>query len=801
VTNDIRRVAVLGAGTMGAAIAAHAANAGLAVDLLDIVPERLDPDEERRGLGLDDPVVRNRVVRAGFERMLAARPAALASPRLAHRIRLGNFEDHFDRVSAADWVVEAIVERLEPKQELLARVEKAAGPDAVVTSNTSGIPLARIADGRSEGFRRRFLGTHFFNPPRYLKLVELIPTADTDAEVLQRMGGFVERTLGKGAVIAKDTPNFIANRLGSFAGMHDLRYALEHGYAIEEVDALTGPLLGRPKTATFRLADQIGLDVMVGVADNLYELAPDDERREVLPAPEPVRRMLRAGRLGTKTGGGFYRRDKRDGRTVFDVIDLDTLDYRPAAEPDLPIVAAARDRRDPAERLRFLLDKADEDRGARYVRDTVLPSLAYAAMRVPEIADSLVEVDRAVEWGFGHRAGPFRTWDAIGVREGVARMEALGIQVAGWVRDMLAAGHQAFYRDGEVYGPLTRDYRPVPVDPEALDLAALRADGREVAGNASASLVDLGDGVLCFELHPPANAVDAGVVEVGGRALGELERGPWVGLVIANQSHNFCVGANIGEVGMAAYQGLYEQVGEAVRALQDVLMGFRHAAKPVVAAPHGQTLGAGAEIVMHSDRAVAALETYIGLVEVGVGVIPAGGGCKELLRRLVAPAMRSADGAPVLPFVQRVFETIGLAKVATSAVEARELGFLDEDDVVVMNADHLLAAAKREVLDLADGYRPPVREASVYAAGLPTLAALELGVQTLQWAGQASGHDGVIARHLARVLCGGELSQPQWVAEQHILDLEREAFLALLHEPKTMERIQAFLTTGKPLRN
>jgi 3-hydroxyacyl-CoA dehydrogenase len=801
VTNDIRRVAVLGAGTMGAAIAAHVANAGLAVDLLDIAPERLDPDEERRGLGLEDPAVRNRVVKAGFERMLAARPAALASPRLADRIRLGNFDDHFDRVTAADWVVEAIVERLEPKQELFARVEKAAAPDAVVTSNTSGIPLARIAEGRSEGFRRRFLGSHFFNPPRYLKLVELIPTADTDPEVLERMRAFVERVLGKGAVIAKDTPNFIANRLGSFSGMHDLRYALEHGYSIEEVDALTGPLLGRPKTATFRLADQIGLDVMVGVADNLYELAPDDERREVLQAPEPVRRMLAAGRLGQKSGGGFYRRGRRDGQTVFDVIDLDTMDYRPAAEPDLPVVAAARDRRDPGERLRFLLEAADEDRGARYVRDTLLPSLAYAAMRVPEIADSLVEVDHAVEWGFGHRAGPFRTWDAIGVAEGVARMEALDLEVAGWVRDMLAAGHRSFYRDGEVYSPLTGDYRPVPPDPEAVDLAALRARGREVAGNASASLVDLGDGVLCFELHAPANAIDAGVVEVGARALEELARGPWAGLVIANQGNNFCVGANIGEVGMAAYQGLYDQVDQAVRALQDVLMGLRYAARPVVAAPHGQTLGGGAEIVMHADRAVAALETYIGLVEVGVGVIPAGGGCKELLRRLVSPAMRAGDRVPALPFVQRVFETIGLAKVATSAVEARELGFLAEDDVVVMNTDHLVAAAKREVLDLADGYRPPAREASVYAAGLPALAALEIGVQTLQWAGQASEHDGVIARHLAQVLCGGELSQPQWVHEEHILGLEREAFLALLHEPKTMERIQALLTTGKPLRN
>jgi 3-hydroxyacyl-CoA dehydrogenase len=779
-THDIRSVAVLGAGTMGAAIAAHAANAGLAVDLLDL-------DQE--------------AVQGGFERMLAARPAALASPRLAERIRLGSFEEDLDRIGDADWVVEAIVERLEPKQELLARVEKLLGPDAVVSSNTSGLPLHSLAEGRSEAFRRRFLGTHFFNPPRYLKLVELIPTADTDPEVLEGLRAFVERVLGKGAVVAKDSPNFIANRLGSFAGMHDVRYALEHGYSIEEVDALTGPLVGRPKTATFRLFDQVGLDVMVGVAANLYELAPTDESREVLPAPEPLKRMLDAKLLGNKTGGGFYRRGRRDGQTVFDVLDLDTLEYRPAAKPDLPIVAAARDHDDLGARLRFLLDKAGEDRGARYLRDTLLPSLAYAARRVPEIADSLVEVDHAVEWGFGYELGPFRAWDAIGVADGVARMEALGIEVPAWVKEMLAAGHQRFHRDGQVYSPLTRSYEPVPVDPEVIDLDRRKAEGAEVAGNGSASLVDLGDGVLCFELHAPASALDAAVVELGARAVQELESGRWAGLVIANQGRNFCVGANLGEVGMAAYQGLYDQVGQAVKGLQDVLMGLRYAPRPVVAAPHGQTLGGGAEIVLAADRVVATLETYIGLVEVGVGIVPAGGGCKELLRRIVAPAMRAAPDAPPLPFVQRVFETIGLAKVATSAVEARELGFLEEHDVVTLDADHQLAAAKREVLDLADAYTPPAREASVYAAGRPVLAALELAVQTLQWAGQAGEHDGVVARHLARVLCGGELSLGQWVPEQHILDLEHEAFLALLREPRTMERIQAFLTTGKVIRN
>jgi 3-hydroxyacyl-CoA dehydrogenase len=780
-THDIRSVAVLGAGTMGAAIAAHAANAGLAVDLLDL-------DQE--------------ATQGGFERMLAARPAALASPRLAERIRLGTFEEDLDRVGDADWVVEAIVERLEPKQELLARVEKLVDPDAVVTSNTSGLPLASLAEGRSEAFRRRFLGTHFFNPPRYLKLVELIPTADTDPEVLERMRAFVERVLGKGAVVAKDTPNFIANRLGSFAGMHDVRYALEHGYSTEEVDALTGPLVGRPRTATFRLFDQVGLDVMVGVAANLYDLAPEDESRDVLPAPEPLRRMLDAKLLGNKTGGGFYRRGKRDGQTVFDVLDLDTLEYRPATRPDLPIVAAARDHDDLGARLGFLLDKAEEDRGARYLRDTLLPSLAYAARRVPEIADSLVEVDHAVEWGFGYELGPFRSWDAIGVADGVARMEALGIEVPAWVKEMLAAGHQSFYRDGQVYSPLVGAYQPVPADQEVIDLDRLKAEGAEVAGNGSASLVDLGDGVLCLELHAPASAIDAAVVELGARAAKELEGGDWKGLVIASQARNFCVGANLGEVGMAAYQGLYDQVGEAAKGLQDTLMSLRYAPRPVVAAPHGQTLGGGAEIVLAADRVVAALETYIGLVEVGVGIVPAGGGCKELLRRVVSPAMRAAPDAPPLPFVQRVFETIGLAKVATSAVEARELGFLEEHDVIVLDADHQLAAARREVLDLADAYQPPAREdATVYAAGRPVLAALELAVQTLQWAGQAGEHDGVVARQLARVLCGGELSLGQWVTEQHILDLEREAFLALLREPKTMERIQAFLTTGKVVRN
>jgi 3-hydroxyacyl-CoA dehydrogenase len=799
-TSEIRRVAVLGAGTMGAAIAAHAVNAGLDVDLLDIAPTELTERERERSLALEDREVRDRVVRAGFERMTKARPAALATPELAARIRLGNFEDDFDRVGEADWIVEAIVERLEPKQDVMARVEKTARPDAVVSSNTSGIPLSAIATGRSEEFRRRFLGTHFFNPPRYLKLVELIPLADTDPALLERVRAFMEDVLGKGPVVAKDTPNFIANRLGSFAGMHDVRYAFEHGYTVEEVEALTGPLLGRPRTATFRLMDQVGLDVAVGVARNLYELVPDDESRDDLRVPEPLDRMLEAGRLGLKTGAGFYRRDQRDGQTVFDVIEVDTLEYRPSRRPDLPIVPAAREREDLGERLRLFLDRADEDRGARYVRDTLLPSLGYAARRVPEIADSLVEVDHAMEWGFGHEAGPFRTMDLIGVARCVEEMDRLGVAVPAWLRDFLAAGNQRLYQDGEVWSPVGGGYQPVPQDPKVLDLERRRAEAGELAGNGSASLVDLGEGVLCFELHSPASAIDAGVMEIGRRALDELRSGRWRGLVIANQARNFCVGANLGEVGMAAYQGGYEQVGEASEALQRLLQGFRYAPRPVIAAPHGQTLGGGAEICMHADRVVAALETYIGLVEVGVGIVPAGGGCKELLRRVVSPAMRAGGDVPALPFVQRVLETIGTAKVATSALEARELGFLSDEDHVVLHPDHLLHAARQQVLAMAEDYRPPERD-PVYAAGLPTLAALEMGIRTMQWSGLASEHDVLIGSRLARVLCGGELSAAQWVDEDRILELEREAFVDLLREPRTMERIQHLLTTGKPLRN
>ena len=788
-SHRIRKVAVLGAGTMGAAIAAHCSNAGLEVDLLDIAPD-------------DD---KNAVVEAGFERMKNARPAALMAENVAERIRIGNFEEHFGRVGEADWIVEAIIEKLEPKRELMQRVEDTAKQGAIISTNTSGIPLHSISEGRSEEFKKRFVGTHFFNPPRYLKLMEIIPTEDTDAEIVEAVRHFGERVLGKGGVIAKDTPNFIGNRLGSFAGMQSARYAFENGYGIEEVDAITGPLIGHPKTATFRLNDQVGLDISIAVAENLYEAVPEDESREELKPPEKLEEMQEKNLLGNKTGAGFYKRDKRDGKTVFDVLDLETFEHRPAENPEIPIAKEAQQQGDLAARLRFLIDKADEDRHARYIRDTLLPYMAYASRRVPEISDTLEDVDHAMEWGFAHQTGPFRTWDLLGVRETVEKMESMDIEVGGWVREMLDAGNETFYKieNGTElqFSPVSKEYEPVRQDPMYVSLDRLRDEGKELASNDSASLLDLGEGVLCLEFHSKGNSIEAGTVEMGNRALNALERDDVVGLVIGNEGRNFSVGANLGELAYAVQNGALDRVSESVDALQDLVMGFRFAPKPVVAAPHGQTLGGGLEVCLHSDRIVAAGETYMGLVEAGVGLIPAGGGTKEMARRLVSPPLHTAPNSPPLPFLQKAFEQIALAKTSTSALEAREMGFLTEDDRIVMNTEHLISAAKREVSDLADAYTPPEHANTVYASGRTARAALEMGVKTMQWAHYASEYDGVIAGHVARILTGGNLSLPQWVPEEYLLKLEKRSFLELLNQQKTHERIEALLKTGKPKRN
>jgi 3-hydroxyacyl-CoA dehydrogenase len=787
-SHGIRKVAVLGAGTMGAAIAAHCANAGLEVDLLDKAPD----DDDK-----------NAVVEAGFDRMKNARPAALMGENVADRIRVGNFEEHFGRVGEADWIVEAIIEKLEPKRELMQRVEDTAKESAIISTNTSGIPLHSISEGRSPEFKKRFVGTHFFNPPRYLKLMEIIPTEDTDPEIVEAIRNFGERVLGKGGVIAKDTPNFIGNRLGSFTGMQSARYAFENGYGVEEIDAITGPLIGHPKTATFRLNDQVGLDIAIAVAENLYEAVPEDESREELEPPQKLQEMQEKDLLGNKAGAGFYKRDRRDGKTVFDVLDLETFEHHPAENPEIPVAKEAQQQGDLAARLRFLIEKADEDKHARYIRDTLYPYLAYASRRVPEISDTLEDVDHAMEWGYAYQTGPFRTWDLLGVRETVENMESMDIEVGGWVKEMLDAGNETFYKTENgtelQFSPVSKEYVPVREDPMYVSLDRLR--DQELASNDSASLLDLGDEVLCLEFHSRGNSIEAGTVEMGYRALEALERDDVIGLVIGNEGRNFSVGANLGELAHAVQNGDLTGIEKSVEALQDLLTAFRFAPKPVVSAPHGQTLGGGLEVCLHSDRIVAAGETYMGLVEVGVGLIPAGGGTKEMARRLVSPPLHTAPNTPPLPFLQKAFEQIALAKTATSALEAREMGFLTADDRIVMNADHLISAAKREVQDLSDGYTPPEHGNNVYASGRTARAALEMGVKTMQWGHYASDYDGVIAGHIAHILTGGNLSLPQWVPEEYLLKLEKRSFLDLLKNEKTHERIEALLKTGKPRRN
>jgi 3-hydroxyacyl-CoA dehydrogenase len=789
-SHRIRKVAVLGAGTMGAAIAAHCANAGLEVDLLDIAPD----DDDK-----------NAVVEAGFDRMKNARPAALMAENVADRIRPGNFEEHFGRVGEADWIVEAIIEKLEPKRELMQRVEDTAKESAIISTNTSGIPLHSISEGRSEEFKKRFVGTHFFNPPRYLKLMEIIPTDDTDTEIVETIRNFGERVLGKGGVIAKDTPNFIGNRLGSFTGMQSARYAFENGYGVEEVDTITGPLIGHPKTATFRLNDQVGLDIAIAVAENLYEAVPEDESREELEPPQKLQQMQEKDLLGNKSGAGFYKRDRRDGKTVFDVLDLETFEHHPAENPEIPIVGEAQQQGDLAGRLQFLIEKADEDKHARYIRDTLFPYMAYASRRVPEISDTLEDVDHAMEWGYAYQTGPFRTWDLLGVRGTAENMRSMDIEVGGWVKEMLDAGNETFYKTENgtelQFSPVSKEYEPVREDPMYVSLDRLRDEGKELASNDSASLLDLGDGVLCLEFHSKGNSIEAGTVEMGRRALEALERDDVVGLVIGNEGRNFSVGANLGEMAHAVRNGDLDQIEDSIEALQNLLMAFRFAPKPVVSAPHGQTLGGGLEVCLHSDRIVAAGETYMGLVEVGVGLIPAGGGTKEMARRLISPPLHTAPDTPPLPFLQKAFEQIALAKTATSALEAKEMAFLTAEDRIVMNADHLISAAKREVQDLSDGYTPPEQGNNVYASGRTARAALEMGVKTMQWGHYASDYDGVIAGHVARILTGGNLSLPQWVPEEYLLKLEKQSFLNLLKNEKTHERIEALLKTGKPKRN
>jgi 3-hydroxyacyl-CoA dehydrogenase len=805
----IRKVAVIGSGTMGGGIAAHCANAGIPVVLLDMAPTSLTAEEQAKGLTLESKAVRNRIVNVGMERIKKSRPAALAVPERAQLITLGNLADNFDLIADADWIVEVIVEQLEPKRQLMERIEQVRKPGSIVTSNTSGIPITQIAAGRSDDFRAHFCGTHFFNPPRYLYLLEIIPTADTAPATIATMRAFAEQQLGKGVVVCKDRPNFIGNRIFTYAGQTIVNYALANGYTVEEVDNLTGELIGFPKTATFRLLDLVGLDIMLHVNRNLYDAVPDDEEREEFKIHPILDDMGKRGWLGNKTNQGFYKQVKGATGREFWALNLQTMEYQAPAKVRFDLVGKARKIDDLRQRLKFLVEHASADRAGQLLSEVLLKTLAYTARRIPEISDHLIDVDRAMRWGFSHQLGPFEIWDAIGVRNAVSMMQERGIAIAPWVEKMLAQGIESFYRTESgrvtgVYDLASAGYVDVAADPRVIKLDDLRAQGNELARNPSASILDLGDGVLCLEFHSKVNAIDPLITEMAAQALGMLNsQDRWAAMVIGNQSNDFCAGVNLALLAMAVAAGDMNSAHQFARGTQDVFQAMRMSAKPIVAAPYGRVLGGGVEVCFAAARRVASAETYMGLVELGVGLIPGWGGCKEFLRRYVSRPMKAQSDADPLPYLRQAFETIALAKVSESGEQALALGYLDQGDKLVMNREHLIAEAKAEALAMvAAGYTPPPAGGDpIYAIGKRGMGAIYSMLHGMQIGGYISAYDQKLARALARTLCGGDLTSPQWVTEQYILDLEQAEAMHLATEPKTQERIMHILQTGKPLRN
>ncbi len=787
---------------MGAQIAAHLANAGVPALLLDIVPrENLSSSSGEIGV---ESLDRNRIARAGLEAAKKAKPAAFFTPAAAALVSIGNFEDDLAKLKDCDLIIEAVVENVEIKRSLYEKLEQFRRPGSVIASNTSGIPLRQLAEGRSEDFRSHFLGVHFFNPPRYMHLVEIIRTEWTKPEVSCFMFGFLDQRLGKGVVVAKDRPNFIANRIGTFGAMVTIKTMLDDGYSIEEVDKITGQAVGRPKTATFRTFDLVGLDVFGHVVKNLYEALPDDDERDVFIAPEFLGQMIGKGILGNKTRGGFYRRQKGEGgKQEIWTLDQGSLEYRPAQKVKLPALEMAKNIEDLPERIKALV--WSKDRVGAFLWKTMSRTFRYAANHIPEIADTIVEVDRAMRWGFNWELGVFETWDAIGLEKSVARMQEDGAAVPENIQKMLAAGAKSFYKKEQgqqfYFDFASGQYQPLPDQPGVIVLKSVKDRMGVIKKNSGASLIDIGDGVACLEFHSKMNAIGGDTLQMLKFALGEVEKN-FVGLVVGNQGTNFCVGANIMLMLMEAQEENWDELDMMARAFQSATMSLRYSPKPVVVAPFNMVFGGGCEMVLHADRARAAAETYIGLVEVGVGIIPAGGGTKEMLLRTLDSIPGNLDDADPFPFVKRAFETIALAKVATSAEEGRSLGFLTADDTISMNGDRLIADAKKEVLALAaSGYVEPQPRTDILALGNAALATLKLGIHQMKRGGYISDHDALIGEKLARILTGGDLNHQTRVSEQYLLDLEREAFLSLAGTRKTQERLAAMLKTGKALRN
>ena len=802
---EIRKVGVLGAGVMGSGIAAHLANANVPVLLLDVVPGKLAPEDEKAGLGLGDRRFRNKLALAGLENVRTSKPALLYSKRFLPLISVGNFDDDWGRLAECDWIVEVVVERLDIKRQVFERLDTVRKPGAIVSSNTSGLPIRSMVEGRSEDFRRNFLVTHFFNPVRYMRLLEVIPGEDTDPEVVKFMSDFGQFLLGKGIVFGKDTPNFVANRIGVYGLMATVHAMVEMGYQVDEVDAITGPAMARPKSASFGTVDLVGLDTMVHVVRTLREECPDDEGQPVFVVPEFVTKMVENKQLGRKTKAGFFKREKGPkGENIDHTLDWRTGQYRPKAKLDAPSLKQTKGIHDAGTRIKTLVNA--QDRAGAFAWRVTRDVLAYTSRRLGEISDTIVDIDRGLTWGFNWDLGPFETWDAIGVAETLQRMKAEGVAPAPWVEEMLAAGVGAFYRDGaagrEYYDPRKKSYAPLVRPTSFLLLTEIKRRTPPVFENPGASIVDLGDGIACVEFHsvlqPKLNPIDDDIMEVVHRAIAIAQR-DFRGLVIHHQGEQFCAGANLLMILEGAMSQQWRAIDTMVRKFQGMTMGLRRARVPVVTAPFGYTFGGGAEITMAGDRVCALAETYMGLIEVGVGLVPAGGGHVFMLDRVL-------DGLdePVLsnlPFLRKAFEAIAMAKVGTSAEEARELKYLRPYDHVEMNRDQQLWTAKRMAIGMAEeGYRPPLPKKFNLPGreGLATIGMLLHNMKITHW---ISSHDEKIATHVGNILCGGDTTINNPTSEEAVLDLEREAFLSLCGEPKTQQRIQYMLLNNKPLRN
>lgn len=790
VSAPIRKAAVLGAGTMGRAIAAHLANAGIPSLLLDIPP---------RDAGDSD---RDAYAKAGLKQALADKPAAFFDKRQASLVQVGNFDDDMARVAECDWIVEAVVERLDIKQKVFAQVAKHRAPNAIVTSNTSGIPLADIlaGEGLDEGFKQHFFITHFFNPVRYMKLLEVVPGPDTDPEVLAGYSDFAQRRLGKGVVVGKDTPNFIANRIGCFGFFAAVRAMRELGLDPATVDAIVGQPMARPKSGAFRLSDMVGLDVLLHVASNTYTGCPDDEQRALFDPPAELKRMVEEGMLGAKSGKGFYKKSKdADGKRVIQQLDLDSFEYVDSPKIRFDSTGKARKIDDPAARIKHMVH-ADDDAG-RLAWRLMAEGLCYAAHRIPEIADDIVAVDDALKWGFNWELGPFEAWDAIGLRDSLDRMAKDGLTVPELAVQAAEAG--GFYRTEDAattWFDQASGARKPRIRPEGfVVLSDLKTAGAVVKKNLGATLLDLGDGCLGLQFHTKMNAVDDDIIKLLGEGV-DLAEQEFDALVIANDADNFSAGANLGLIAMAAMAKQWDQLEAITSGFQQANQRLKYSTIPVVAAPTGLTLGGGCEVACGADRMRAHAEVYMGLVEVGMGLVPGGGGCKELLRRLLSGIPEGAAVDP-FPFVRKAFEQIGMAKVATSADEARSMGFLTDVDQISLNRGRLLHDAKQDALGMAAaGYRPP-RPVLLPLPGAGGKATLLVGLDEWARTGVITEFEKLVGGHLATILTGGDAPAGKPVSEQHILDLEREAFLSLCGEAKTLQRIQHFLMKGKPLRN